>query len=299
MRPVADFSTCLASLFCVLSLVSAAPSARAQDPDDQPVWLNDRGPGIPTSLFGSYIEKGEFLFYPFYEFEYNSDAEYTPSDFNFVAKNTGPSDIKGETFLHELLLFGAYAPTDWLAFELEFAYYANGTLEKSGQDPSNPPSSFSEDGFGDLQFQFRWRWWDETWWRPYFFSYFEVVPALRSVHRDTLVGESGWELVYGGGLIKGFRWGTVTARISGASSEGPQDGHWSSEFGEYAVEYLKRLSPSWRVFAAVEGEDDEVSLIPEMQYFFRENIYLKFNVGVGLTPKAVDVAPEIGVMFSF
>ena len=106
-----------------------------------------------------------------------------------------------------------------------------------------------------------------------------MVPPLRSSSNATLVGENAWELVYGAGL---------SPHVEG-----------DIQLGEYAVEYLKRLSPSWRVFGAIEGTDDEVSLIPEVQYFIRENIYLKFNVGVGLTPKATDVAPEIGVMFSF
>ena len=35
------------------------------------------------------------------------------------------------------------------------------------------------------------------------------------------------------------------------------------EPGEFDVEYLKRVSPKWRMVGSLEGEDDEVSLIGE------------------------------------
>jgi len=69
--------------------------------------------------------------------------------------------------------------------------------------------------------------------------------------------------------------------------------------GEYAVEYLKRLSQTWRIYLGVEGTQDEVEFITEVQLFFTDNIYLKLNNGIGITSKATDWAPEIGVMFSF
>ena len=69
--------------------------------------------------------------------------------------------------------------------------------------------------------------------------------------------------------------------------------------GEYAAEYLKRLSPKLRVLVAVEGDQDEVEQITEAQWFIRRNIYIKLNNSFGLTSKATDWAPELGVMFSF
>ena len=53
------------------------------------------------------------------------------------------------------------------------------------------------------------------------------------------------------------------------------------------------------MFAAVEGSQDEWELITEAQWFLRPNIFLKLNNAVGVTSKATDWAPEIGVMFSF
>jgi len=71
------------------------------------------------------------------------------------------------------------------------------------------------------------------------------------------------------------------------------------ELGEYAVDYVKRLSQNWRVVASLEGEQDELSLIGEVQYAFAKNAVLKINCGFGLPKKAPDFAPEIGVLFRF
>jgi hypothetical protein len=39
----------------------------AQDPP-RPTYLEDRGTGIPTSMFGTYVRRGELLVYPFFEY---------------------------------------------------------------------------------------------------------------------------------------------------------------------------------------------------------------------------------------
>jgi hypothetical protein len=39
--------------------------------------------------------------------------------------------------------------------------------------------------------------------------------------------------------------------------------------------------------------------VGEAQWFVRPNVFVKLNSGVGLTSKATDWAPEIGVVFSF
>lgn len=65
-----------------------------------------------------------------------------------------------------------------------------------------------------------------------------------------------------------------------------------------AVEYLRRVSPAWRLYAGIEGTQDEVSLITEAQWRVLPNMFIKFNSGVGLTSKATDWAPEIGILFT-
>ena len=57
-------------------------------------------------------------------------------------------------------------------------------------------------------------------------------------------------------------------------------------------------SPSWRVYAGGEGTQDEVSLITEAQWHLRPNMFVRFNTGVGLTSKATDWTPELGILLT-
>jgi hypothetical protein len=101
--------------------------------------------------------------------------------------------------------------------------------------------------------------------------------------------------VLGFGAIKGLSWGNLTGRLSVAWD----DAERKVEMSEYAVEYLNKVSPSWSLVAAVEGEDDEVSFIGETQHALSDSATLKLNLGVGVTDKATDIAPEVGVLFRF
>ena len=53
--------------------------------------------------------------------------------------------------------------------------------------------------------------------------------------------------------------------------------------GELMVEYLKRLSPSWRAYVGVAGDGDEVEFIPELQWHFNDSMFLKLNSAAGIT----------------
>ena len=83
----------------------------------------------------------------------------------------------------------------------------------------------------------------------------------------------------GTGVIRGFSWGTMVVK---ASVEYSMEEN-KFEIGEMAIEYLKRLSPHWRIYVGLEGAEDEI----------------KFNNAFGVTSKATDWAPEIGIMFRF
>ncbi|TFH26588.1 MAG: hypothetical protein E4H00_10430 [Myxococcales bacterium] len=129
--------------------------------------------------------------------------------------------------------------------------------------------------------------------RPEVFSYFEaVIPH----HRDkALIGTSAWQVKAGTGLTRGFSWGTVTAR---AALEYDASSTSKFDLGEYALEYLKRISPTWRLYAGVEGTQDELSLIGEAQWHFSRSAFLRLNNGFGLSSRATDWAPELGVVFT-
>jgi len=281
--PIRD-SFRLAVIVC-LTAAAALASARAEE---LPYYLEDRGPGMSTSLFGTYIRKGEWLVYPFYEYTVNKNEEYKPSELGY----NDNSDHLGKMTQHEALLFGAYGFTDRLMVEIEPAYWTTATLTKADDDPSNQPARIKETGFGDLDMQVRWRWKDESERYPELFSFVEITPPLQKNRK--IIGTQDAEYSFGFGVIKGFHWGTVTVRGSYlySTAEG-------SEFSEYAVEYLKKISARWRFVGAVEGEQEDIAAIVEAQIHINDRCFIKLNNGFGLTKKVEDFAPEVGVVFSF
>lgn len=277
----------LFSLF-VLYLGSSVPSEHAfAQEETPPVYLKDRGTGMPTSMFATYVRRGELLMYPFFEYYLDNDMEYSPAELGYGLDR----DFLGKYRAAEGLIFVSYGIFDWLAIELEAAVI-QASLETSADDPSGVPSKLEESGTGDVEGQLRLRWMHETGSRPEIFSYFEAVSPQQ---RDkVLIGTQDWELKLGTGFIKGFSWGTMTLRVAGEYSMEES----KLEFGEYACEYIKRLSPSWRVYLGIEGNQDELELITEAQWHITDSIFLKLNNAFGITPKATDWAPEIGCVFS-
>ena len=255
---------------------------------DQPGYLKDRGTGIPTSMFGTYINKGEVIIYPFYEFYYNNDAEYKPADFGYDLEE----DLLGRYQAHEGLIFLGYGFTENLALEFEAAVIS-AEQHKAGNDPTAMPEVVKESGLGDVESQLRWRWSREAISRPEFFSYFETVFPLQEDKK--LIGTQDWEFKFGTGLIKGFHWGTMTVRAAIEYSAAEN----KVELGEYALEYLKRISNFFRFYIGTEGAQDEVEFITDLQFHITPYAFICLNTAIGVTPKAADYAPEVGILFHF
>ena len=251
-------------------------------------WLADRGPGVRTSIFGTYVRPGELLISPFFEYYIDDNFEYEPAELGHGLER----DFRGRFRAREALLFVAYGWSDRLALELEAAVI-DATLRKAADDPSTLPERLEESGQGDWQVQLDWRILHETAAAPELFTFLEVVPP--SNRRRLLIGTPDWEYKLGVGVTRGMRWGTMTAR---AAMEHVQE-EGVTEVGEYAIEYLKRLSPGWRIYAGIEGAQDEVELIGEAQWHFSPRSYLRLNTGYGLTSKATDWAPDVGIVFAF
>jgi hypothetical protein len=270
-------------LLAALSLLPPASAAQ------EPVYLRDRGEGIATSMFGTYVRPGELLVYPFIEYYSDKNAEYSPEELGYGV----PDDFRGKYTATEYLIFLGYGITDWIAVEFE-ASMINATLEKSNDDPSTMPNKVQESGVGDVEAQVRWRWRKEDENIPELFSYFEVVFPTQENNKK-LIGTPDYEYKLGLGAIKGFSWGTLTARAALEYSSEEQ----KTETGEIAIEYLKRVSDKFRFFTAIEGAQDEWEWIVEGQFFLSPRTFVKINSGFGLTSKATDFAPEIGIMFSF
>jgi len=281
-------------LILIFTLLVFAAEASAQGapvmepPDPARPWRADRGSGVWTSIFGTYVRPHELLVSPFVEYYIDDDFEYEPFEFGFGSEQ----EYRGKFRATEGLIFLAYGFSDRFAIELEAAVIT-ASLEKAAEDPSAMPPKIEESGQGDWQVELDWRMIDETATRPELFSYFELTPP--SNPDADLIGTPDWEYKAGLGLIRGFSWGTVTGRAALAYSMEEE----TLEAGEYAIEYLKRLSPHWRVYAGVEGEQDEVELIGEAQWHFAPRAYLRLNTGHGLTSKATDWSPDVGVVFAF
>jgi hypothetical protein len=266
----------------LLAAAAAAPAAAQQSVDR----ARDRGAGIPTSMFGIYIEPGQVLLYPFFEYYRDSNAEYKPAELGYGLDR----DFRAKYRASEGLIFLGWGISDRLAIEFEAAVIS-ATQHKSPSDTSAMPARLEESGLGDVEGQLRWRWNRESESRPEIFSYFETVFPVQKAKK--LIGTQDWELKLGTGVVRGFGWGTGTVRFGLAWAEG------AFELGEYAVEYLRRISPLLRVYAGIEGSEDEVELITETQWTLAPRVLLKLNSAFGLTSKAADWAPEVGLLFTF
>ncbi|HET9326234.1 MAG TPA: hypothetical protein VFQ05_05630 [Candidatus Eisenbacteria bacterium] len=280
----------LAALAVVMGVVvaGAQPAPILEPPDPSRPWLADRGSGVWTSIFGTYVRPRELLVSPFVEYYVDDDLEYEPFEFGHGLEQ----EFRGKYRATEGLIFLAYGFSDRLAIELEAAIIT-ATLEKAPDDPSSMPEKIEESGQGDWQVELDWRMLHETATRPELFSFFELTPPANEDAR--LIGTPDWEYKAGFGLIKGLSWGTLIGRLALAYSAEEE----ALEAGEYAVEYLKRLNSHWRVYAGIEGEQDEVELISEVQWHFSPRGYLRVNSGYGLTSKATDWSPDVGLVFSF
>jgi hypothetical protein len=259
---------------------------------DQPGYFRDRGPGIPTSMFGTYVRHGEWLVMPFYEHTRDRNREYQPKEFGLGAD----IDYRGRFHSDAAQVFVAYGVNDWLALEFEAAYLS-ATLHKSPADNSAVPPVIREKGITDIEGQVRARLMRETTGRPELFFYAEVVAPTQT--SKLIISEPDFDLKPGLGVIKGFGFGTLTGRINL---------EWTHEerkldLGELSVEYLRRISNSLVVFLDFEGGEtgalDEWETVQGIHLDLTRSISLRFDNSIGLSSKASDWVPQVGVMFSF
>lgn len=275
-----------ARIALILLVVLILPTVAASQSTAQPP---DPERGIPTSMFGTFIKKGEVIVYPFFEAYIDDDFEYKPEELGAI----GDVDYRGRYRAKEGLVLVSYGISDRVAIEFEIAGIT-ASLDKAAADQSALRPRIEESGLGDVEGQVRWRWRREASSRPEIFSYTEfVVPH----HKDkVLIGTSGAEIKFGAGIARGLSWGTFLAR---AAVEYAAASSSQFDIGEYAVEMVRPLGSHFRLYAGIEGEQDEVSAIGEIQWRIGRHAVIKANTGIGLTSKATDVAPEIGMLFTF
>lgn len=232
-----NWSIVVASLLAVILTTTPEPS-RGSEPTGLPSYLYDRGDGIPTSILGTYVREKELLVYTFYEYTREKNFEYQPSALGY----TGDNNFFGKVIHREFLVFFAYAFNDSLAVEFESALHSSIDFRKDPSDNSNVPGRIRESGLGDTETNIRWRFQKETEARPEVTFFFKSVFPLQKDKK--LLGTQDWEFSPGVVLTKGFSFGTLALKLSAIKL---------GERGDYAIDYVKRLSQNWRVVLSLEA----------------------------------------------
>ena len=131
-------------MIVLLAMLPWAPCVLAEE--NLPYYLYDRGTGIATSMFGTYVCPGELLIYPFVEFYFDSDQEYSPDELGYDLDE----DYRGKYQAIEALIFIGYGIDNRWALEFEAAVI-DARLEKSSDDTSDMPDTLEESGLGDVE----------------------------------------------------------------------------------------------------------------------------------------------------
>ena len=99
------------------------------------------------------------------------------------------------------------------------------------------------------------------------------------------------------GIIRGYRWGTLTFRTTVEYNH--DDQAW--DLGETSLEYLKQVSPAARLLVAIEGGEggapDDYALVTGLRWRLGPGLFLKFDNALGLQSKATDLESQVGLLF--
>ena len=284
----------LSPVLAVLSFSASAGLAHAVHAQAHALassW-GDRGAGVPASMFGTYVSRGQLLVFPFLAYTTDHNREYEPAQLG-----GGPDGaFLGKYKNSAAQIFVAYGLTDWLALELEGSVLS-ATLDRSPSDPSGTTRRISESGLSDIEGHVRMRLARENGTRPELFAFLEVqAPSQRN---KLIIGDDAWDLKPGIGAVRAFPWGTMSIRTTVEYNR--DDTHW--DLGESSIEYLRRLSPAWRVYAGIEGGEtggpDEWELNLGVHWSVTRLLTVRVDNGVGISAKANDWSPQIGVLFTW
>jgi hypothetical protein len=278
-------------MLAAYALVLGVTATAVAQQEDLPPNLRDRGPGVRISEFQTYIERHQLLVLPSVAYIKDHNREYNPLDWGYGNQ----VDLRGKLNSSSAQLLVAYAVTDWLAVELEGSY-RSARFEKSPQDTTATPAQIRESGVGDFAAQVRARFAQERGRRPEIWGSVEVIPANQK--RKVLIGDKLTDVKGEIGLTRGFHFGTMTLKTTVEYNHG--DHHW--DLGETSLEYLRRLSPAWRILLAIEGGEtgapDEWVFVTAGQWRIANGCYLKLANAVGLMSKSTDWEPQVGVLLA-
>ena len=266
--------------------LGAAPLAAQQDTLQPP--QRDRGPGVRTSEFQTYIQRGQFFVIPSASYVKDHNLEYSSLNWDVGTQ----TDLIGSFHSSSGQLFLAYGVTEWLAFEVE-ASYLDAHFERSPQDTTSRP--INESGLGDFDVQARMRFVRERGSRPEIWGSLEFIPAANQ--DKVLIGDTPTDLKGEIGFTRGYQFGTMTFKTTIEYNH--VDQHW--DLGETSIEYLRRLSTNWRLMAALEGGEtgapDEFVLVTSLQWRASRHAVVGLANSFGFMEKSTDWEPQVGIRF--
>jgi hypothetical protein len=252
---------------------------------------SDRGNGIRTSMIETYVEPHQFLIYPFGAYTWDHNWEYSPAMFG----QAYAGDLRGTYKSTEAALFLAYGISEWLAVEIEGSLI-RADFEKAPADTFGTPATIQESGLSDIAGSLRLRLARERGSRPEFFASVEVLPPQHG--NQAMIGDAQWNLTSEIGMVRQYHWGTMTFRTTIEYNRG--DKHW--DLGETSLEYLRRLSPNWRVLVGIEGGEggapDDYGLAAAAHWQIARGLDLKFFNFLGVLSKATDWEAQLGLMWT-
>lgn len=266
--------------------------ARADDVPGSAEYLRDRGPGVPTTLTGIYLDQDEWLGAASYQHLENRGFQYSPEEFGFADAN----DYLGKYESSAGILFVGYGFSNSLGLGLKVTG-GSIKLTKASDDLSAMPAEMKESGISAIAPELTWRFMTETAHRPELYA---IVAVLIPQNRDTaLIGTPDWFVLPGIGLNKGFSWATLSARMNfeyDAASESTID------FGTWSIEGQRRFSDAWWVSAGLEGQVgggsnfDEAWQTTFVQWYAGPHVAVRFGSRIGLTQMTEGWTGEIGLV---
>ncbi len=266
--------------------------ARAEDVPQSAGYLRDRGPGVPTSLSGIYLNRDEWLGAASYQHLENRGFQYSPEEFGFVDDN----DYLGKYESSGGILFVGYGVSESIALGLKVTG-GSIKLTKASDDLTSMPVEMKESGIGEIAPELTWRFMTETAHRPELYT---IVSVLIPQNRDkNLIGTQDWVVLPGVGLNRGFSWATLSARMNFEYDSASES---AIDFGKWSIEGQRKFSDVWWVSAGLEGQVgggsnfDEAWQIAFVQWSPTPHVTVRFGSRIGLTQQTEGWTGEIGIV---
>jgi len=250
---------------------------------------------VPTSLSDIYVTHGELVAVPSFAYLENRGFQYSPDEFGVNAQG----DYLGKLTTTQGFLFLAYGLSDSFSVGLTVAA-GDATFKKASDDTTAVPAQIDESGLTAIRPEITWRILRETEKLPEVVAYLSA--AVPHNGGDQLIGAGDWVLTPGLGVIRGFSWATLVARLG---FEYDFSSVSQLDFGAWTLEGQRRFSPKWWASLGLEGtvgggsNFDEVYLAAEVLWQPKPRFGVRIRPRLGLTSQTEGWGIEAGFVVKF